>query len=226
MCAWPPKGNHGDVFCDLHIATTHMENIALTTMSLSNDSAEEIHQTRQKRAPVWDIGLPRTGTKTFCNAIKLLGYKKVKHNPRFDLLARLEAASDIGCVIFYKYLDYKHPDSKFVLCTRDLDSWLASIQFICEKYPSTDKDIAILRRMLLYESVTFNRQKFIDAYYRHHEDVRRYFRDRPMDLLEMNIIEGDGWEKLCPFLELPIPEVPFPHFNKRTDYYPDPTPAY
>ena len=151
---------------------------------------------------------------------------RVKHNPRFDLLATLEAASDIGCVIFYKYLDYKHPDSKFVLCTRDLDSWLDSIQFICEKYPSTDKDIAILRRMLLYESVTFNRQKFIDAYYRHHEDVRRYFHDLRMDLLEMNIIEGDGWEKLCPFLKLPIPKVPFPHFNKRTDYYPDPTPAY
>lgn len=177
------------------------------------------------RYPVWDLGLPRTGTTTFCQALKLLGYEKVKHNPQFQKLATLEAASDIGCVIFYKYLDYKHPDSKFVLCTRDLESWLDSVQFICEKYPSTDKDIAILRRMLLYESVTFDREKFTDAYHRHHEDVRRYFRDRPNDLLEMNLIEGDGWEKLCPFLELPIPDAPFPHSNKRSDYYPDPTPA-
>jgi hypothetical protein len=174
------------------------------------------------RPCVWDIGLPRTGTKTFCQALTLLGYERVRHNPRFEHLANLEGASDIGCVIFYKYIDYKHPGSKFVLCLRDIDSWLDSAQFICEKYPSTDKEIAILRRMMLYESVTFDRTKFTDAYYRHHDDVRRYFKDRPGDLLEMNITEGDGWEKLCPFLGLPIPTQPFPHKNKRTDFYPDP----
>lgn len=171
---------------------------------------------------VWDIGLPRTGTTTFCQALEILGYTNVKHNPRFEQLADLEGASDIGCVIFYKYIDFKHPNSKFVLCLRDLDSWLDSVQFICEKYPSTDKDIAILRRMLLFESVTFDRAKFTDAYHRHHADVRRYFKDRPDDLLEMNLTDGDGWELLCPFLGLPIPEVPFPHTNKRTDFYPDP----
>ncbi len=177
---------------------------------------------QEVRPRAWDIGLPRTGTTTFCNALKLLGYQKVKHNPRFEHLATLEGASDIGCVIFYKYIDYKHPHSKFVLCLRDLESWLESVQFIYEKYPSTDKDIAILRRMLLYESVTFDRDKFIAAYHRYHDDVRRYFKDRPNDLLEMNLVDGEGWEKLCPFLGLPIPDVPFPHNNKRTDFYPDP----
>ncbi|MDJ0707871.1 MAG: sulfotransferase [Leptolyngbyaceae cyanobacterium MO_188.B28] len=201
-----------------------MENTTLRNRKVGGNTPEQI-QSEKIRYPVWDIGLPRTGTKTFCEALKLLGYEKVQHNPSFDKLATLEAASDIGCVIFYKYLDYKHAGSKFVLCTRDLESWIESVKFICEKYPSTDKDIAILRRMLLYESVTFDRKKFIDAYHRHHADVRRYFRDRPNDLLEMNLIEGDGWEKLCPFLELPVPDVPFPHFNKRTDFYPDPIPA-
>lgn len=171
---------------------------------------------------VWDIGLPRTGTTTFCEAVKLLGYSKVKHNPRYEHLQDLEAASDAGCVVYYKYLDFKYPNSKFVLALRDLDSWLASAEFIYTKYPATDKDIAILRRMHIYESVTFDRDKFVAAYHRYHADVRRYFANRPNDLLEMNIVEGDGWDKLCPFLELPVPEVAFPHRNKRTDHYPTP----
>lgn len=171
---------------------------------------------------VWDIGLPRTGTTTFCEAVKLLGYTKVKHNPRYEHLEDLEAASDAGCVLYYKYLDFKFPNSKFVLALRDLDSWLASAEFIYTKYPATDKDIAILRRMHIYESVTFDRGKFIDAYHRYHADVRRYFKDRPDDLLEMNIVEGEGWEKLCPFLDMPVPEQAFPHRNKRTDNYPEP----
>ncbi|MGD1865337.1 MAG: sulfotransferase family protein [Phormidesmis sp.] len=171
---------------------------------------------------VWDIGLPRTGTTTFCEAVKLLGYSKVKHNPRYEHLQDLEAASDAGCVVYYKYLDFKYPNSKFVLALRDLDSWLASAEFIYTKYPATDKDIAILRRMHIYESVTFDRDKFVAAYHRHYADVRRYFADRPDDLLEMNIVEGEGWEKLCPFLDLPVPEAAFPHRNKRTDNYPAP----
>jgi hypothetical protein len=41
--------------------------------------------------------------------------------------------------------------------------------------------------------------------------VKEYFRDRPDDLLVMNICAGEGWEKLCPFLGLAIPKVKFPH---------------
>lgn len=171
---------------------------------------------------VWDIGLPRTGTSSFCRAMKILGYERVKHNPRYEHLPYIDAASDAGCVIYYKYLDYKYPNSKFILCTRDLESWLRSAEFIYTLYPATDKDIAILRRMLIYESVTFNRQKFIDAYHRHHDDVRRYFRDRPEAFLEMSITGNEGWDKICPFLDLPIPAEPFPHLNKKTDEYPAP----
>ncbi len=59
--------------------------------------------------------------------------------------------------------------------------------------------------------------EFIETYYRHHEDVRKYFHNRPDDLLEMDITAGDGWEKLCPFLGLSIPSQPFRESNKRKD---------
>ena len=35
-------------------------------------------------------------------------------------------------------------------------------------------------------------------------------------LLVIDIVGGDGWEQLCPFLGVPIPEEPFPHSNKTT----------
>ena len=38
--------------------------------------------------------------------------------------------------------------------------------------------------------------------------------DRPGKLVEMDFSSGDGWEKLCPFLGLPVPAKPFPHANK------------
>jgi len=143
------------------------------------------------------------------------------HNPRFEELSNLDGAADNGCTIFYKYLDYRHPNSKFVLLVRDIESWLESAKHIHQAIPvgelgkDPDFEIKVQRRMLLYETVTFDREKFIDAYHRHHEDIRRYFKNRPNDLLEMDIISGDGWEKLCAFLELPVPKVPFPFCNKR-----------
>lgn len=172
----------------------------------------------QIKHKAWGIGLGRTGTTSFCEALRKLGYQNVVHNPTFEELRSLDGAADNGCTIFYKYLDYKFPDSKFVLLTREIESWLASAEYIHGNKPiDRSEDLVIMRRMLLYGSVTFDRQKFIDAYRRHHEEVRSYFKDRPADLLEMDITEGEGWEKLCPFLKLPVPDKPFSYRNQRVD---------
>jgi Sulfotransferase domain len=79
-----------------------------------------------------------------------------------------------------------------------------------------DEDIAIMRRMTIYETVTFDREKYLAAYRRHYADVRQYFSGRS-DLLEMSIVDGDGWDKLCPFVGLEQPYVPFSHAHKPSD---------
>jgi hypothetical protein len=164
----------------------------------------------------WAIGLGRTGTTSFCDALKIIGYRNVVHNPVFEELKNLDGASDNGCTIFYKYLDIKFPGSKFVLLTRELKSWLDSAEYMHGPVDMTN-DLAIMRRMLIYGTIEFNRETFTHVYHRHHEEVREYFRQRPDDLLEMDITAGEGWEILCPFLGLPIPEEPFPFRNKRID---------
>jgi hypothetical protein len=34
--------------------------------------------------------------------------------------------------------------------------------------------------------------------------------DRPRDLLVLDTLAGEGWEALCPFLDVPVPDKPFP----------------
>ena len=185
----------------------------------------------------WGIGLGRTGTTTLCAAFELLGYERVEHNPTFEQLADLEAAADNECGIYYRYLDYKFPGSKFVLTTRELEPWLESMQFIMERHPVIRSgprprgavppeklDISIKRRMLIYESVSFDREKFVAAYHRHHASVRAYFEDRPGDLLEMDITQNDGWDALCGFLGLPVPDAAFPHKNSLNELTRNPRP--
>ena len=45
--------------------------------------------------------------------------------------------------------------------------------------------------------------------------IRKHFRGRPDKLLEMRVSNGDGWEKLCPFIEAPIPDAAFPPDSKQ-----------
>jgi hypothetical protein len=41
-----------------------------------------------------------------------------------------------------------------------------------------------------------------------------HFRDRPEDLLILDICGGEeGWKELCSFLDAPLPHVPFPKSN-------------
>jgi len=67
--------------------------------------------------------------------------------------------------------------------------------------------------MDLYDSTVFEEGKFAAGYDRFVSAVLEHFRDRPGKLLVMNVTAGDGWEKLCPFLDTPIPDIPFPKAN-------------
>ena len=62
-----------------------------------------------------------------------------------------------------------------------------------------------------------NYDDFRKGYEKHHFDVTSYFKDRPNDFLLIDIIEGDGWEKLCKFLNCDIPDVAFPNTNPLKD---------
>ena len=167
----------------------------------------------------WGVGLGRTATKSLISALKILGYENAIHNPGyFEELQKVDAAAEAGCQVFYKYLDARYPDSKFILTTRDLRSWLRSNKKAFDIYPmdriNTDSpfcDAMIRNRMARWNTLEYDKQTLIEKYYRHHLDVVQHFSTRPEKLLIMDIINGDGWELLCSFLAVPVPDILFPH---------------
>ena len=56
-------------------------------------------------------------------------------------------------------------------------------------------------------------QELIDLTYLHDEKINKFFNDKP-NFIRFNVFEGDGWDKLCPFLGCDIPNAPYPHMNK------------
>jgi len=64
---------------------------------------------------------------------------------------------------------------------------------------------------------TGNETLYVSRYERHNREVLEYFKGRTTDLLVLRLTEGDGWAKLCPFLEQEVPHVPFPVRNKASD---------
>jgi hypothetical protein len=51
-----------------------------------------------------------------------------------------------------------------------------------------------------------------EKYWKHNQQPPEFFKNDPR-FLEMRICDGnnDGWEKLCNFLEMDIPNIDFPH---------------
>ncbi len=170
-------------------------------------------------AKIFGIGLSKTGTSSLNGALKVLGYKSIHFPISMEEIHSYDAACDISVSYRFKELDILYPGSKFILTIRDLNQWLDSCENhfgkkvnLGELSPKL-RDFLRINRLLNYGTVNYDRVLFQEAYQRHIQQVQNYFAHRSQDLLTMNISSGEGWERLCHFLERPIPEQPFPQEN-------------
>lgn len=188
-----------------------------------------------KKKKIFGIGLSQTGNESLTLALNMLGFN-VAYAPddevtltelmagKYDLtiLNDFDGITDITVASFYAHLDEIFPDSKFILTIRDKESWLKAIeaQFgerVFEGLPSNENTM-LLRRMLrtaVYGIYSFDKQQFSNVYDLHYKNVIEYFTNRPESLLILNIYAGEGWEKLCTFLNSPVLDKPFPLMDKR-----------
>lgn len=168
------------------------------------------------------IGFHKTGTTSLTSALRCLGYTITGpngvDNPNIgqevydmvdSLVPQYDAFQDNPWPIVYRYLDAKYAKSKFILTIRETEDWLISI---VRHFGTSETPM----RKWIYGvgSPVGNEEIYRARYQRHNEEVLDYFRDRPADLLVLQVTEGEGWEKLCPFLGRTIPEEPFPHLNR------------
>ena len=66
----------------------------------------------------------------------------------------------------------------------------------------------------LYGTLEWNESLYRDRYRRHNEEVMAHFSSRPADLLVIDLTQGDGFDEICAFLDLSVPDQAFPHKNR------------
>lgn len=174
-----------------------------------------------QQTKVFGIGFQKTATTSLAAALTILGYNvtgaflthdrnvaaKV-YDDAYDLADRFDAVQDTPWPVLYKELDRWHPGSKFILTIRPTEKWIKSVvTHFKEQYIPLHEWIYGVRHAAGHEDV------YVRRYEQHNREVLEYFKDRPNDLLVMDITKGDGWEKLCPFLGIGIPPVIFPSQN-------------
>lgn len=132
----------------------------------------------------------------------------------------------------FKHLDAAYPGSKFILTIRDNpEQWYRSItQFHAKKFgrgniPTVHdlKEANYIRKGFMYNTVRLHKTPDNDPYnkeilIKHYEDHNRmiieYFKDRPNDLLVINLKAPNAYQKFLAFIGLESPYENFPWVNK------------
>lgn len=160
---------------------------------------------------------------------------KKNYEPLFEYCTTAEAFQDIPFSIpeVYTYLDKKYPNSKFILTIRtNPEQWFNSIvKFHGKLWANgnipTKADLANANYVqkgyaLKYINQVFgesyyDKKHYIDVYNQHNNAVSQYFKDRPNDLLVVNVEDKDSYIHFCNFIgQTPVRET-FEWKNKTQD---------
>jgi hypothetical protein len=195
-------------------------------------------------------GIGRTGTLSLRETLVRLGFapcyhmlENLEHPERFALWAEVLRRKDAGEPIdwrplltgfqaivdwpgayFWRELSAAHPDAKVVLTVRDPERWYDSIErtifrMIAESgsEPGLDVPNEIIRDRT-FQGRLSDRAHCQAVFSEHNQAVREAMAlDR---LLVFDVMEG--WEPLCAFLGVPVPEQePFPHANDTASFKAD-----
>lgn len=137
---------------------------------------------------------------------------------------------------FYAELIEQYPDAKVLLSVRDGQAWAKSMRetiydvlygdslmgHISAARAAIDPKwrgyIDLMREMWkrsgLLDPDDLSDTAMSRAIERYHDEVQHTV---PSDRLLVWSV-GEGWEPLCEFLELPVPDTPFPHLNESKDF--------
>jgi hypothetical protein len=183
---------------------------------------------------IFGIGMQKTATTSLDHALKILGFdsahwidgkwavrimKDMRIDGRSRTLEQHYALCDLPIPIIFKQLDRGYPGSKFILTIRDEADWLMSARdhWSYERNPHrAEWDMHPGPNLIhreTYGREDFDALTFLERYRRHNGDVRQYFRDRPEDLLVLDMTNDSQellWAKLCGFLGRHVPSVPYP----------------
>jgi hypothetical protein len=188
---------------------------------------------------VFGIGVQRTGTTSLHEAFKMLGLDSLHWGTgeapliwyemnalgRSKTLEQWYALCDFPIPLLYQKLDKAYPGSKFVLTIRNEADWIESVRklwdyktnphrYLWEIYPVSHQ-----LHTAFYGQKEFDAEVFVQRYRRHNAEVLQYFKDRPDDLLviDMDVARGK-LASLYRFLNRPVlPDGLYPRANRSNE---------
>lgn len=194
-------------------------------------------------------GFGRTGTMTMKDALGVLGFGPTHHMTEVmahpeqlrhwkaifagqdvdwaEVFAGYESQVDWPGAHVWHETSIAFPDAKVIHTERPEDDWWASYSTTIGRFFAVAGDmplpphladlVATMRDGFLRQTFggSLDRETSIAAYRRNNARVRELI---PANrLLVFNV--ADGWEPLCRFLGVPVPDQPFPHHNTRNEFW-------
>lgn len=186
-------------------------------------------------------GLGRTGTASLKLALEELGIGRCYHmgevlqdpthidhwldaadgNPDWDqLLGGYGATVDYPACTFWRELAGFYPDAKVLLSVRDARAWFESTSttIMAPKFNEflAGSPIGELIRRTVWDTLDHrmgDRDFMVSYFDRRTEEIGQTIAEDRLLVYEVK----QGWEPLCKFLGLPVPDKPFPRVNSREE---------
>ena len=190
---------------------------------------------------VLGLGYGRTGTESLKRALEILGHGPCYHmfevlphqdrveewvslvqgrSPNWERTFEGYAASvDWPGAFFWRELFEYYSDGKFILTTRDADRWYDSMAktILPLLRKSAQNPESLANHMFIsgtFDGNIEDRDHVIDVFNRHNAAVKATIPPEKLLVLEV----GAGWEPLCAFLGVDVPDVPYPWGNSSDEF--------
>ncbi len=218
---------------DTRLLGRHEMNLCAAASALRKNPFPDFNMPK-----IFGIGLSKTGTTSLAIALTELNFSTVDFANRItgEMIADedyclFDAFTDTPTCIDFEKNFHRFPQSKFIYTVRDPKDWEKSWTshlkrlFLVSNFEEArqtlrNKDSVHWgqRFVDVHAALYFDHRSYAESFEKYDRRVRDFFSDKPKDrFLELNLFAGDGWAKLCNFLECKPPPVAFPWRNRSPD---------